>query len=208
MLTTELAVSNSTHHSLVVGGVTRADLATYECAAFNRHGKARATVQLSGRPSRATILETSRGGKGSISLDWRVETLVSLVNTTVEYRRSSGQSVFRRGWAQLVFHHPTLPGLGPPPSIFTHVISNLETGTEYEVRLRCGNEFGSSPFSNTVLLSTRHPGYVDKSRYTADGMDSTGSLWNMIQNRRSSASQRGLAHLASLWASVAWLSLH
>lgn len=136
MLTTELAVSNSTHHSLVVGGVTRADLATYECAAFNRHGKARATVQLSGRPSRATILETSRGGvsstptsfhlcrilqKGSISLDWRVETLVSLVNTTVEYRRSSGQSVFRRGWAQLVFHHPTLPGLGPPPSIFTHV---------------------------------------------------------------------------------------
>ena len=62
MLTTELAVSNSTHHSLVVAGVTRADLATYQCAAFNRHGKARATVQLSGRPSRATILETSRGG--------------------------------------------------------------------------------------------------------------------------------------------------
>ena len=46
---------------------------------------------------------------------------MSLVNTTVEYRRSSGQSVFRRGWAQLVFHHPASPGPGPPPSIFTQV---------------------------------------------------------------------------------------
>ena len=51
---------------------------------------------------------------------------------------------------------------------YSHELTNLSPGSQYEMRVFCSNQFGVSEVSRSVYARTRESWEVDLERYTAD----------------------------------------
>ena len=84
----------------------------------------------------------------SVQINWTSTSLVTIANTTIQYRAGYGE------WNTITRLHQALQA-APIEEEHSHVLSNLAADTEYEVRLYCSNQWGRSHLSTTVRARTK-----------------------------------------------------
>ncbi|XP_075221465.1 protein amalgam-like [Lycorma delicatula] len=176
--TTPLPVSSARHstaqvdgsvHLLQLHNVQSNDFGIYLCVAENSIGKAKATIELSGKPHRAVFQSPSEGRhKDRYNITWTVSSQTPIDEFKLLFRKASRYATpgptarhFRRydnvtaeqeDWNDVVLR-------ASPKGHFSQetafLLRGLEPATTYEALVQAKNRFGWSQISDTFYFNTR-----------------------------------------------------
>jgi len=148
-------------HSLTIPSMSDSDYGNYSCLAKNNLGTAADSIILSGSPDQPQIMSNTQGfSTNTYKLEWKVWSPRSfpILNQSILYRRirkgsTSALSAEEPGsWFNLAL---ISDGGGPDSSsTYSMVLTGLDIGAEYEVRLRAMNRQGWSGLSESFLFNT------------------------------------------------------
>jgi len=174
LLTEYATTTNSTHSTIHIPQVQENDLGNYSCYAENIMGRASSIVSLSGRPGRVKILSSmAEVGVRQFNLSWTVDTFAPVTHTNIRIRKSD---LYEGKWQEYDFHHPADTQFFNRYIQYSFPISNLDSDTRYEVKVKCQNEYGVSPFSDAHPFRTRNISYYSRTN-TRDGLFQGSKYW-------------------------------
>ena len=153
--------SNSSYQTLILDHLSRDTIGEWQCVASNSLGKESDTVEVVGSPESVSLNTVTNTTSHSLTINWTVVSLVGITNTTIQYRQWGAD------WTTITRFHPTDTEHSVEMT-YSHELTNLSPGSQYEMRVFCSNQLGVSEVSRSVYARTRERWEVDLERYTAD----------------------------------------
>jgi len=158
--------------------ITIIDLGNYTCEAENSQGVARDHIELSGKPSMATINSSPEGlYRNSYNLTWSIKSSSPLEKVRILFRKMDQFTNKNTNgtWSNILvglphywnsdpYHtqqqkNPSDHRLTRGYSVHSHLFRNLEADTRYEVIVQSQNQFGWSEPTKPFIFSTRYQDY-------------------------------------------------
>jgi len=146
-------------HSLTIPSMSESDYGNYSCLAKNILGTTTDYLFFSGSPDQPDIISNNQGlYTNTYNLEWRVFSPKSfpVLNQSILYRRiKQGMTTSLDGgdpgsWYNLALISENEDGTDS----YSMVLTGLDKGAQYEVRLRAMNRQGWSPLSESFIFST------------------------------------------------------
>merc|ERR1719150_953861 len=149
-------------YSLALNSLQEADYANYSCVARNVLGTSSDSLMVTGSPDQPQITSNKQGGlTSSYKLVWTVWTPpgATILNQSILYRRilkglkTSQPDTATSSWYNLALISDTASYSGSTNS-YSMLLTQLETDSQYEVRLRAMNKHGWSSLSEPFIFNT------------------------------------------------------
>ena len=86
-----LLASNSSYQTLILEEVSQNNIGQYQCVATNSLGRDTGTVEVVGAPDTIRLHSNTNSTDTSVQINWTVTSLVTIANTTIQYRAGYGE---------------------------------------------------------------------------------------------------------------------
>ncbi|XP_076035504.1 limbic system-associated membrane protein-like isoform X2 [Oratosquilla oratoria] len=140
-------------HTVKITKVTEADFGKYVCHAHNDMGDSTASIYMTGLPKHPVFTSDPNGGEeDAYTLTWDTESFYPITAYRIKYRKAQGNDTSSAESEDFNEITKDLDGEENESTIHTtgikhsirHTISDLESATEYEVKIEVKNKFAWS----------------------------------------------------------------